>query len=222
MAEIFVGTKHGEFGVEEWSEQIGRFPQHSGRAITSALKSEGNRLRNIIKLSIQRGGSEEGWPKLHPHTIPLYSAKRREKRRGQRMSRGVKVRARKYAEHIEQQSSKFPLQRLAGAVRYYYDNTIKTITIGFLDQKKRGLAKLHAGGFRIPVTDKMRKMAFAAGFPLAKNTKELNVPARPVVGPVFMREKTNIVRNVQEKSLRNIYRYLTGKTKEKMDEGWPV
>jgi hypothetical protein len=106
-----------------------------------------------------------------------------------------------------------PMRKLANAVRYAYDKTIKTVTIGFLDQKKRGMAKKQAEGFKISVTTRMRRMLFAAGFPLAKGTTELTVPPRPIVAPIFAREQKNIVQNIRLKILDNIKRYVSGKFK---------
>ena len=91
------------------------------------------------------------------------------------------------------------------------------MTIGFLDQKKRGLAKKQAEGFTNKVDSKMRKLLAANGFPVKEGTV-LKVPPRPVVAPVFAKEKANILKNVQIKSINNIYRYLTGKGKTDLAE----
>jgi len=108
---------------------------------------------------------------------------------------------------------RFPLQRLAGATRYFYSQSDKSVLIGFLDQKNRGLGKMHAAGFTIQITSRMRKMLFAVGMPLAKGTMQLKVPGRSVVAPIFIREQMNIRRNVAFKSLDNLTRYLAGKNK---------
>jgi hypothetical protein len=219
-AEFFVGTKQGEFGLEEWKEMISRFPQYSDRAISSALKSEGYRLQQIIKLSIQQGGPESAkWPALQPHTLAIAAAKRRQKRWAAKRAKGGKVRAStiaKYGGHTEvDPGGQRPLARLAGATRYYYDDSTKSVTIGFLDQKKRGLAKKHAEGYTQKVDSRMRKLLAAHGFPVREGTT-LKVPPRPVVAPVFEKEKGNIIKNIQEKAINNIYRYLTGKGKDEV------
>jgi hypothetical protein len=217
--EFFVGTKTGEFGLEEWSELIGRFPQFSDRAISSALKSEGSRLQKIIKLTIQQGGPD--WPPLHPHTLAIMAARRRQARWAAKEAKGKRVRAstiKKYRGHTEiQPGGVKPLRKLAGATRYYYDDSIKTVTIGFLDTKKRYLAKKHAEGFTMTVDSRMRKLLAMYGFPVKQGTV-LKVPARPVVGPVFEREKANIIKNIQRNAVNNIYRYLTGKGKDEIAE----
>ena len=215
MGEFFVGTKTGEFGLEEWKGLVGRFPQYSNRAISSALKSEGNRLQKIIKLSIQQRGPEGArWPKLHPRTLVVKASARKEKRRQAKISKGVKVRARKQTPQGDiDTSGQAILAKLAGATRYFYDDSIKTVTIGFLDKNKRDLAKKHARGFTRTVDRRMGKYLAMHGFPVKTRTV-LKVPARPVVGPVFERERANILKNVKEKSINNIYRYLTGKGKD--------
>jgi hypothetical protein len=215
MAEIYVDDR-GEFGLEEWSRQLERFPQYADHAIASALRSEGYRIRNIIKQAIQLGGPEgDKWPKLNPHTAVLSRAKRqfvknyRLSRKGRKKGEG----SRRLYKDVMLSTRLSPLLKLAGASRYDYDPQIKTMTIGFLDQRMRGLAKRHAAGYETPVTPRMRKMAFSLGFPLKKSTQRLKTPPRPVIGPVFRREQANIRKNVAFKSLDNITRYLAGKYK---------
>jgi len=214
MPEIFIDTK-GEFGLDAWAELMGRFPKYSDRAIASSLKSEGSRLQKIIKLSIQQGGP--GWPPLHPHTLAVMMARRRQGRWAAQEAKGKKVRAstkQKYRGHIEMDpGSVKPFRKLAGATRYYYDDSVKTVTIGFLDTKKRYLAKKHAEGFTMTADRRMGKLLAAYGFPVKTGTV-LKVPARPVVGPVFEREKGNIKTNIQQSTVNNIYRYLTGRPKD--------
>lgn len=229
MAEIYVGTKHGEFGLEDWEQLMARFPKHADRAIASAVKSEGYRMQKMIKAAIQQGGPEgHKFQKLSPHYDPIRLSQRAHKTRQAKLDAGKNARRTKWQKlisekgHIEGETPLRPLRKLAGATRYIYDDSIKTATVGFLDQKKRGLGKMHAAGFKIQVTDRMRRMLFAAGMPLKKGTNELDVPARPVVAPVFEREKKTIINNIKNKTLRNIYRYLTGKGKAQVEEEWKI
>ncbi len=216
MPEIFVDTK-GEFGLDAWSELVGRFPEHANRAIASAVKSEGSRLQKILKIYIQLGGVGVYWPALHPHTLAILAARRRRARWAAQAARGKKVRGStvvKYRGHTEiQPGGVKPLRKLAGATRYYYDDTVKTVTVGFLNQKMRGLGKMHAAGYTKTVDRRMGKLLAALGFPVRTGTT-LKTPARPVVGPVFEREKANIIKNVKTKTINNIYRYLTGGQKD--------
>jgi hypothetical protein len=144
-------------------------------------------------------------------------ARRRQARWAARERRGKKIRAStkaKYRGHSEiNPGGVKPLRKLAGATRYYYDDTIKTVTIGFLDTKKRYLAEKHAEGFTKTVDRRMGRLLAMYGFPVRTGTI-LKVPARPVVGPVFEREKANIKAHIQQSAVNNIYRYLTGKPKD--------
>jgi hypothetical protein len=211
---VYIGTEHGEISLEEWSAQLARFPEHADRAVSSALKSEGWRLQRIIKLAIQMGAPPgERWPKLNPHTGVLNRAKKQWVRNYKLSRKGRKKGEEARRIYREQMLSTRlnPLSKLAGATRYVYDGMIKTVTIGFLAQRMRGLAKMHARGFETAVTPRMRKWAFALGFPLKRDTAKLTTPPRPVIGPVFDAEKVNIRRNVAFKSLDNLTRYLAGK-----------
>lgn len=228
MNEFFVDTKHGEFGLEEWSELIGRFPNHADRAIASALKSEGSRLRKIIQMCIRQGGPPGApWLPLHPRTLTVKAHRRREARWAAKEAKGVKVRAatkRKYRGVPSEMAwgAAKPFQKAIGATQYYYDDDIKTVSIGFLkDTKIRYLMSKHAEGFTYKVDSRMRKFLALHGFPVKESTT-LKVPARPVVGPVFEKEKATILKNVKEKSMRSIYRYLTGKSKEQVDQEWRI
>lgn len=209
----------GEFGLEAWEKLLARFPEHAPRAIASALKSEGYRIQQLIKLAVQRGG-EPKWPALNPHGPIIRLAKRSRNAKMSKLARGVKARRTKWEKavaqdkHIESGGAPLPLQKLAGASCYRYDDSTKTVTIGFLDQRKRGLGKMHAAGYKIEISDRMRKLLFASGMPLKKETTELTVPARPVVGFVFEREKKNIVNNIKVRVVNNIYRYLTNREKD--------
>jgi hypothetical protein len=225
MAEIYIGTKHGEFSLEAWQELTARFPQFADRAIASSVRSEGARMQKMIKtaMMMQRLFGLD-IPPLSPHTAYIKAAVRRERRRNLRIEKGVKVRKRKTPEgkHHEIESPVNPLQRLAGSIRYQYNDAIKTATVGPLDEKWRGLMKMHAQGFSLNITPRSRRFHFAVGMPLAKGTTQLRVPPRPIIAMIFQRERDQIIKNVQEKTHRNIYRYLTGKSKEQVEKDWTI
>ena len=214
MAEFFVDTK-GEFGLEAWAELMGRFPKFADRAISSGLKYEGDRLQKLIKRSIQAGGPPgQPWAPLSLHTLPILAARRRRTRWAAQKKAPRASTVKKYRGHTEMDpGGKKPLLKLAGATRYQYNESIKTVTIGFLDQRNRDLGKMHAAGFEKTVDRPMAKLLAAYGFPVKTGTV-LKTPARPVVGPIFEQEKANIVRNVQYNAVNNIYRYLTGRPKD--------
>ena len=108
------------------------------------------------------------------------------------------------------------MAKFAGAVRYFFDTQTTTIHIGFLQNPGLSpsfikLAQKHAKGFKIPVTPKTRKFLFALGFPIKKDTTELESPARPIIEPVFEKEEKNVFANIETKFYRNLDRYMAEK-----------
>jgi hypothetical protein len=223
MCELYF-DKRGEVGMEECEKLFRMFPKFADRAVSSAFKSEGNRMRAIIKLAIQRGGPNGEWEKLNPHTPFM------RKMHGQRWGnqwvknwrsvwageKGHKKRVRQYRLVSAMGVPSFrALQKMAGAVRYKYDPSDMLMSIGFLNdnRKMQEWAKHHAGGARIAITPRMRRLAFAMGMPLAKDTSEIKVPARPLVNPIFKKEEKNIRQNLQNKIYANVRRYVTGAEK---------
>lgn len=213
MVEIWIGKKHGEIGLEDYQDLLALFPSYADRAIASALKSEGFRLKNVIRQAIKSGGPEGApWPKLSPHTPYIRRMMQTYRKRQARIAKGVKVKGyRNRKRHIESGKVPHPLQKLAGASRYFYNAGEKMVTVGFLDQARRELAQKHARGFEIDVTPRSRRFHFAVRMPLAKGTTKLKVPPRPVVSVIFEREEKQIRQNVYSKVYMNIGRYLTEK-----------
>jgi hypothetical protein len=221
MFELYFDQR-GNVGMEECEKLFRAFPKFAPRAVSSAFKSEGNRMREMIKLAIQKGGPNGEWDKLNPHTP--YMRKRHGQRGIQSVKnfrmvwkgeRGKKTRGRQYGRAWVGTPSYRALQRMAGAVRYKYDPNDMLMSIGFLNdnRKMQEWAKHHAGGTRIAITPRMRRLAFAMGMPLAKDTSEIKVPARPLVNPIFKKEEKNIRQNLQNKIYANIKRYVTGAEK---------
>ena len=93
--------------------------------------------------------------------------------------------------------------RLTGAVRYKVDRATGTLRIGFLNGSSASYAvglqgakrgKLHAfehTGTQT-VTEKMRRMFWAAGVPISKDTKTLKQKERPLIEPVFEQNREGI------------------------------
>ena len=233
MADFWVGTEQGEIGLEEWAGLMARFPQYSKRAITSAMKSEGSRMQKRIKALIMAGGREldPAWQQLNPHTKTLNKMRgkdglSRSVQNYKKSRKGVKkgeAAKRIYWNHRDP-GSRNPLSRFAGATRYAYfdEGESGQVLVGFMRHNMIAEARKQAAGYKTPVTPRMRKMAFAMGFPLNKATTELITPPRPIIGPVFLQEKETILRNVKEKTMRNIYRYCTGKSKDQVEKDWQI
>jgi hypothetical protein len=213
MFEIYFDIR-GEVALEKMARVS--FPKYEDRAVASALKSEGYRMRGILKEDIRAGGHGGSWDKLNPHTGVLS----RRKRSGRIMSiknyrmvwkgsRGQKKRVRKY-KGVMLSTRQNPLTKLRGAIRYVYDDDLQMVSIGFVNVSRRLLAlvRMHAEGFETRVTPKMRKMLFALGFPIKESTRVLIAPKRPLIEPAFEREEYNITKNVRNKILKNIMRYM--------------
>ncbi len=211
MPEFWIGKKQGEIGLEDYQNLLALFPGYAARAVASALRSEGYRLQQVIKRSIQTGGPEGSkWPELHPHTLMIRRFVRLYRAQQRRLASGKRTGRRRDRErHMEMKAQAHPLQRLAGATRYFYDAGEQAVTVGFLNPRARGLAKRHAQGFDIDVSsERARRFHFAVRMPLARGTTKLRVPPRPVVSVVFEREERRIRLNVYEKVFSNIGRYL--------------
>lgn len=227
MLEIYLDER-GELAIENMEALIKAFPQFAERATASALNSEGDRLREMIKNAIQAGGPKnEKWQDLHRKTPRLAARKTAAKKekllRNYRMVwKGEKGSKRRVKEYWINQAGggKFrikrkggPLSKLAGAVRYHYDKDLEAVSIGFLQnlgssKELLALARLHAKGYTTRITPRMRKMLFAMGVPVNNSTTRLVTPARPVIEPVFRMEKDTIVQNIEKKFMASILRYM--------------
>ncbi len=85
------------------------------------------------------------------------------------------------------------------------------LRLGFLPSKSRfkfhgksatipAIAKMHEFGKRIRITPEMRRKFFpAVGHPVKKSTRFFTIPARPMIGPFFNREKNNFPKYIRER-----------------------
>jgi hypothetical protein len=211
----------GAIFIDNVYELTRKFPEHAERALGSALKSEGWRLQQVIKWAIRKGGPDSAkWQELNPHTGVLNARRAgldgryktiKNFRMAWRGEKGKKRRVREYKPVMESARKK-PFSRLAQGVRYKFDGADMSVAVGFVDANRAShLEKLlgrHAAGFETPVTPKMRRMAFALGFPLKKTTTRLRSPARPLMEPVFNEQRARIMDEMEKKFTRNINRYL--------------
>lgn len=227
MLEIYLDSR-GEAALENYSSIVRAFPRDAKRATASSMKSEGNRLRGLIKAAIQKKGLHGEWQDLNPHTGILSKRKGRGGRRnwiknfkwGWKGKKGNKKKVKKF--HTKRDGRWYrdvmlstrsnPMAKLAGAVRYSYNSDMQQVNIGFtespqISRKLIAFAFTHAKGFETPITPKMRKMLFGMGFPIKKSTTSFKTPPRPVVGPVFEQEKNRISQNLERKFLESLQRY---------------
>lgn len=200
----------GIFTPEQYSRILKSAPEKVDRATASALKSEGWRIREIIRESVETGGHPGAkWKALNPHTAIFNKA-----RRSARKKKRIRINpAASLMEEVNQATgtAKRPLEKLATGARYTYQAGAKTVTIGFISARVMYLMKRAAAGYVTAITPKMRKMAFAIGFPLKKGTAAFVTPARPVVPEVFRAERGRMISNVREKVIGHIVGHLVGR-----------
>lgn len=223
MLELYF-DRRGEVALENLADLMDAFPQFAGRAIASAMRSEGYRLRGIMQDAIAGGGpgkkvalgTERSWPVLNPHTGVLAQSKRRittkDFKNYKMVWKGKKGSKKRVAEYkqVILSTRQDPLLRLRGGIRYAYDPETQLLTVGFVNQPRKVLRWVHAQaeGYSVKVTPRMRKYFFAIGFPLKKTTTTLRVPPRPLVEPIFRAEKDQILANIRQKFTNNVLRYM--------------
>ena len=215
MLEIYLDER-GEFAIENMEILLKAFPKYAEQAVASALKSEGFRLRDLVKAAIRAGGlAGNTWEKLNPHTGIMARAKKgyvKNYKLVWKGQKGSKKRVRQYKD-VMLSTKSAPLSKLAGAVRYDYDSNDQMVSIGLIQsggvsQSMIKLAGMHAKGFQTKITPKSRKMLFALGFPIKKSTTTFETPARPVIDPVFRQEEGAIMTNIEQNFMGAITRYM--------------
>jgi hypothetical protein len=221
MLEIVI-DKRGEIAIDNLEWLMDQFPGHARRAIASALKSEGFRLAQIIKMVIAGKGVDGTWPDLNPHTGVL-SRKIGKGGKSQwvknyrmvwRGERGKKYRVREYKSQILS-SRKAPQAKIKNAIGYTYDEDTNSVDVSFQNgifrtkrDRLRFLMHLQSEGYSKVITPKMRKMLFALGFPVKKETTHLKTPKRESIQPVFEQQKHTIVKNLDAKFQSALDRYI--------------
>lgn len=199
------------FSLEQYRRIIAAMPERVTAATASALKSEGFRLREIIKRSVEQGGHEsEKWKALNPHT-PIFNKARKAARKGKRTRLGKAKITTTRMRLTQELSGAKPLKKLASGARYQYSTGSQTVTIGFISARVMFLMKKAAEGFTTTITPRMRRMAFAIGFPLRKGLAAFTAPPRSVVPQVFRAERTRMVGNVRDKVAANVIGHMIGR-----------
>lgn len=217
--QINVQRETGEYGIENLEQIFEDFPRYAKRALLSALSAEGYRLKQVMASAIRSGGpGGEKWPQLNPHTGILGKAKRGTVKNF-RLSRKKGQQGKRIYKEYMTSTKRSPLLRLAGAVRYRVDKADMYAHIGFINDDAKGfrvqnIVSHAAKGFKTPLTNRMRRFAFAMGFPLKKDTTELVAPARPLIRPIFEKESGHVVKNLSVRIVNNITRYRHGLEKD--------
>lgn len=226
MLEILI-DRRGEISVENIEYMIASFPGYANRAIASALKSEGYRLSQILKMVSAAHGVSGNWPLLNPHTGILDRMKiRKGPKAGQtkwvknfrwvwKGEKGKKKRVKEYRGKILS-TKRDPQARIRNIIGYKFDESTLSVDIsvqpsaGTRRNRLRFLMHLQSEGYSRTITPKMRKMLFALGFPVNRQTRELTTPQRALFQPVFDHQKNTIVNNINQKFQDAIRRYIFG------------
>lgn len=203
MPEMLIDTR-GEFGIENLDALAEQYPGLAKRAVRSALKSEGYRLKDELQQNIRPGGPDSAdWPPLSNYYEKMARGKRRRYKRRQ---------IGRFSPDAMHPSAKVPMLKIRSGIRYKVDPDMDLVSIGFVDMRPKALRLLSMlqEGFTTPVTEKMRRWFFALGLPISPATKELKSPPRPLVGPVFSEQKDRIAKNLPKKFFANMQRYMSG------------
>lgn len=230
MLEIIVDPR-GEIAIDNLEYLMDQFPGFASRAIASALKSEGYRLSQILKLVSAAHGVSGDWPLLNPHTGVL---ERKTIRRGPRAGqtqmvknfkwvwkgeKGKKKRVKEYRGQILS-TKRDPQAKLRNIIGYQFDEDTTSVDIsiqpaaGSRRNRLRYLMHLQSEGYSKAITPRMRKMLFALGFPIKKETTQLTTPQRALFQPVFDQQKETIIRNIDQKFQDALNRYIFGGMKK--------
>lgn len=178
---------------EELKRYLKKSPARADWAAGEAFSMAGGHFKWKLRKDIQAG--RIGGPKGSPHPL----GKRRKKSLSPLYNLGIWARFRN-----RKRQGQWRL--LIGFLN------VPGIKFRFGDKRLTipAVAKMHENGRRIRVTKKMRGMiggrSAAEGFkPLKKSTRYLNIPARPMVGPFYNREKNNIQKYVRKRFFEKFF-----------------
>lgn len=205
--------------LSEATQAVLALPRLFERARKSALKSTGWWIMEELRDYVELGG--EGWPELHPLTLGFY------KKRGARFG-WTQRRFRR------RQGALFWLGKFA---RYLVDDRGTAVQIDFgksskgrpgnVDPLLAAIARRAEKGERIPVTERMRRLwGLTRGsrrtgrikygipgltyFPLRRDTTVIEIPRRPIFGPVFRKIQPGVASHFDEKFWASYRRYESG------------
>jgi len=169
-------------------------PKRADWAMREALLAMGGHLRNKMIDYIEKGG--EGWPPLiwHPEDKPLQALASLVR---YTVSRSTKT------------------NRLTMQVGFFWGKASKMSSTTYKGFKRRfkskfgmtpaALAKIHEYGKRVRITPGMRRYMAAHGNPLKATTTHRTIPARPIIAPVFRKNKAKIPGYIEKKFFANFF-----------------
>jgi len=190
-------------GLKKTSSLLERYPNQAKRARTSSLKSVGNYGRQEMKNFIEYGGS--GWPRLHP-----LSAKVSKTRGGKWRKKG------KFSPlFLLGRFARYAVDEQKGEVRLGLGKTRKGQS-GGIDKMLNAWLEKHEKGKTISLSPEMRVRLrhgfLRAGLKVLKRTTTVvKVPKRPIIKPVFHRMKRLAPKLYEDRYVKAIERYMTGR-----------
>jgi len=176
------------YGLKETIRNMAEMPGLYKQARKSAMKSVGYEVQQELKSygKMARQHTAGPWPRLHAATPRIKSAKRkpitarqRRYKRGPRKGQVVP----KYRTRSGSMNTSNPMARLVNAPRYRVNSQGTAVQVGFYGTPASLVAK-HEDPYTVRVTPKMRRFFWALSLPLAKETKTLRIPERPLFSPV--------------------------------------
>jgi hypothetical protein len=184
------------FSVKIDDSQVKKFMEESPRraawAMKEALTMTGGHLRKQMREHIERGGT--GWK-------PLSSKTKKQKRDAGytgkqasqplyfmgRMARFKYIKSKAAGQRVEVGFFPVASKKVGGTVGQQRKGWKRSF--GMTHEK---FFKLHEYGGKMRVKKKTRGAFGRYGHPLKKSTTTLDIPARPMLGPVWRKNKTRI------------------------------
>lgn len=152
-----------------------------------ALKSAGWFLQQEIKKGIVK--QAPGGQPYKPFSS-VTTSRRLEAIRGRRGQKARNLRA-----------PHRPMGRLRPATRYKFYSDSHRVLVGWISKSAERLGTIQEIGKKVPVTPKMRKFFWAAGYRLSKKKKYIFIPKRPTIDPEYRKNMSKIPKYMKEKIL---------------------
>lgn len=227
MIELYIDPR-GEIAIENMEELLEQYPRYAERAVASALKSEGYNLKEKMKSAIQRGGPDGQKWQDRQRVVDILTRARNSSARiknfrwewSDRIAGRKRKRIKKWLwQQRENGYDSRPLeframQRLAGGIRYKYDDNLSMMTVGFINRSGlvgsnfARIIRMQASGYETVVSRAMQKMAWALGLRTGRVGSRFKIPARPLVGPIFNQEKDKMTDRIETTFYAAIIRYI--------------
>lgn len=207
-------------GLSDLTKSVLDLPGLFARARKSALSSLGWSVQQDLKAT-----GRALMPKLNPHTGVLSVMHTQGSRAGRNVTWAKRRRNKEWVKGTSRLHGKDgkvarklstrlqPFSRFVNMVRYKTDPEDVLVEIGLLRPKAnywQWMAK-NTAGWSTAVTPRMRRMLFAAGFPIARETRQLKTPARKWIDVVRARWESKATEYFEKKFWEAYERYTSGK-----------